>query len=219
MDTLLLECVVEQFRKVTYSTYGLDSAHYYTCSHLSGDAFLKVSTARVELLTDLSHLEMADNLIRGGVSSVFSKRSPTMNNKYLEGFDETKARTYGFRVDANNLYGGIMQKFPLPLSEFEIVDVELSTILKTANDSEVGFVLEVDLNYPDAHHNMHKDFPLAPMKEKIDRNMLSEYQMGLMDQACKTCYHAKACTDVIREKLHRSLQYPKALRGSRSQSY
>ena len=49
-----------------------------------------------------------------------------MNNKYLEGFDETKATTYGLLVDANNLYGGIMQKFPLPLSDFEIVDVEVS---------------------------------------------------------------------------------------------
>ena len=107
-----------------------------------------------------------------------------MNKKYLEGFDETKARTYGFLVDANNLHGGVMQKFPLPLREFEIVDVELSTILKTANDSEIGFVLDVDFDHPDALHNMHKDFPLAPTKGKNDRNMLSEYQMGLLDQAC-----------------------------------
>ena len=73
-DTLLLACVVEQLRKITYSTYGLDNAHYYTCSHLSGDAFVKVTKAEVELFTDRSHLEMAANLIRGGVSSVFSKR-------------------------------------------------------------------------------------------------------------------------------------------------
>ena len=160
------------------------SAHYYTCSRLSGDVFLKVSKARVQLLTDRSHLEIAENLISGGVSSVFSKRLATMNNKYLEGFDETEAGTYGFLVDANNLYGGIMKNFPLPLSKFEIVDVELSTIIKTANDPEIGFVLEVDLDYPDALHNMNKDFPLAPTKEKIDRNMLSEYQMDLLDQAC-----------------------------------
>ena len=64
-------------------------------------------------------------------------------------------------MDANNLYGGIMQKFPLPLSEFEIMDVELSTILETANHSEIGFILEVDLDHTDALHNMHKDFPLA----------------------------------------------------------
>ena len=72
--------------------------------------------------------------------------------------------------------------FPLPLSEFEIVDAELSTLLNTANDSEFGLVLEVDLAYPDAPHNMHKDFPVAPTKEQIDRNMLYEYQMGLLDQ-------------------------------------
>ena len=136
------------------------------------------------MLTDRSHLEIAENLIRRGVSSLFSKRLETMNNKYLEGFDETKAGTYGFFVDANNLYGGIMQKFPLPSSEFEIVDVDLSTILKTANDSEISFVLLVDLDYPDALHNMHKDTPMAPTEEKIDHNMLSEYQMDLLDQAC-----------------------------------
>ena len=47
----------------------------------------------------------------------------------------------------------------------------------TANNFENGFVLEVDLGYSDALHNIQKDFPLAPTKGKIDRNMLSEYQM------------------------------------------
>ena len=64
------------------------------------------------------------------------------------------------------------------------MDVKLSTILKTANDSEIGFVFQVDLDDPDALHNMHKGFPLAPTKEKIDRHLLSEYQLGLLDQAC-----------------------------------
>ena len=83
-DTLLLACVVEQFRKVTYSKYGLDIGHYYTCSHLSGDAFLEVSKGRVEMLTDRSQLEMAENLIRGGVSPVFSGRLARKNSNYLE---------------------------------------------------------------------------------------------------------------------------------------
>ena len=100
---------------------------------------------------------MAENLVKGDASSVFLKRLAKMNNKYLEGFDETKARTYGLLVDTNNLDGIIMQRFPLPLSDSEIVDVELSSILKTANNSEVGFVLEVDLDYPDALHKMHGD--------------------------------------------------------------
>ena len=210
----------EQFRKVAYSTYGLDSAHYYTCSDLSGDAFLKVSEARVELLTDRSHLEMAENLIRRGVSSVFSKRLATMNNKYLEWFDETKPTTYGLLLNANNLYGGNIQNFPLPLSEFEIVDVELSSILLTANDSGIGFVLEVDLDYPDDLHTKREDFALAPTKDKIDRIMLSKYQMGPLDQAGIRClyrlYSRRKITRFITfyvdlglkvSKVHRVLQF------------
>ena len=67
-DTLQLACVSEEFRRMTISTYRLDSAHSFTCSNLSGDAFLKVSNASVELLTDREHLEIAENLIRGGVA-------------------------------------------------------------------------------------------------------------------------------------------------------
>ena len=35
----------------SYLSYGLDSAHYYTCSHVSCVAFLKDIKARVEILT------------------------------------------------------------------------------------------------------------------------------------------------------------------------
>ena len=50
---------------MTYSTYGLDSAHYFTCSNLSGDAFLKVSNTPAELLTDREHLEIAETSSEG----------------------------------------------------------------------------------------------------------------------------------------------------------
>ena len=182
-DTLQLACVFEEFRRMTYSTYGLDSAHYFTCSNLSGDAFLKVSNTTVELLTDREHLEIAENLIRGGVASVFSKRLCTMNNEYLSCYDEMKASTYGIMLDANNLYGGIMEKFPLPLKDFQIdTNTQLSEILATSNDSNVGYIIEVDLEYPDALHNLHKDFPLAPTKEKIENGFLSNYQLSLLQK-------------------------------------
>ena len=182
-DTLQLACVFEEFRRMTYSTYGLDSAHYFTCSNLSGDAFLKVSNSQVELLTDREHLEMAENLIRGGVASVFSKRLSTMNNQYLSCYDEMKASTYGIMLDANNLYGGIMEKFPLPLKDFHMdSNTQLSEVLSTSNDSSVGYILEVDLEYPDALHNLHKDFPLAPTKEKVEIGSLSNYQLSLLQK-------------------------------------
>ena len=30
------------------------------------------------------------------------------------------------------------------------------------NDTNVGYVLEVDLNYPEHLHNKHNNYPLAP---------------------------------------------------------
>ena len=181
-DTLILACVVEEFRTLCYKTYGLDSAHYFTCSHLSGDAFLKKCRADIELLTDRSHLEMVENMIRGGVASVFDKRFFKANNRYVAQHNYNDYNTYGVLLDANNLYGGIMEKFPLPLNSFEIVpDINLNKILETPNDSEEGYILEVDLHYPDRLHDSHEDFPLAPTKEKIYYKSLGEKQQELLE--------------------------------------
>ena len=133
--------------EASYKTYELDSAHYFTCSHLSGDAFLKHFRADIEQLTDRQHLKMAENMIRGGVAWVFDKKFFKANNRYVA---EHNYNTYGVLLDANRLYGGIMEKFPLPINSLETVQgYNLERILATTNDSEYGFFLEVDLHYPD----------------------------------------------------------------------
>ena len=104
-DTLILACVFEEFRSLCYKTYALDSAHYFTCSHLSGDAFLKKCKADIELLTDREHLEMVENMIRGGVASVFDKKFFKANNRYVTDHNYNDYNTYGVLLDANNLYG------------------------------------------------------------------------------------------------------------------
>ena len=149
-DTLLLACVFEEFSSLCYKTYGLDSAHYFTCSHLSGAAFLKHCRADIELLTDRVHLEKVENMIRGGVSSVFDKKFFKANNRYVAENNYNNYNTYGVPLDANNLYEDIMEKFPLPINSFETVqEYNLERILATTNDSEYGFIREVDLHYPD----------------------------------------------------------------------
>ena len=181
-DTLILACVVEEFRSLCYTTYGLDSAHYFTCSHLSGDTFLKKCRADIELLTDREHLEMVENMIRGGVASVFDKRFFKANNRYVAEHNYNDYNTYGVLLDANNLYGGVMEKLPSPLNSFETVqNIDLNKILETTNDSEEGYILEVDLHYPDKLHDGHQDFPLAPTKERIYYKSLGEKQQELLE--------------------------------------
>ena len=42
-----------------------------------------------------------------------------------------------------------------------------------SQNSPTGYILEVDLEYPDELHELHNDYSLAPGKRKISHNMLS----------------------------------------------
>ncbi len=159
VDTLQLACVVEHFREATFQSYGLDAAQYFSASNISGDAFLKISAADVELITERNHLEMAENLKRGGLATVYSSRMFIANNRHSANFNPELEETYGFMIDANNLYGGIMETESLPLNSFSLIEgIELSEILQTSPDSEFGYILEVDLKYPTSLHNLHATF-------------------------------------------------------------
>ena len=74
-DTLLLACVFEDFRSITHASYGLDCAHHFTASNLAGDAFKRICNADIELFSEREHLEMVENMMRGGTASVFEKEN------------------------------------------------------------------------------------------------------------------------------------------------
>ena len=149
VDTLELACWFERLRAVCLDSYSLDCAQYLSAPHLAGDAFLKICQPDLELLTDRNHLDIAEELWRGDLSSVYTKRLSTPNNKNLERFDDTQKSTYGLTIDANNLYGGIMKDFCLPLNSFQTdTEVTIEQILQTPDDAEFGYIVCVDLDYP-----------------------------------------------------------------------
>ena len=125
VDTLQLACWFERLRAVCLDSYSLDCAQYLSAPHIPGDAFLKICHPDLELLTDRNHLDRAKALLRGGMSSVYTKRLFTPNKKYLESIDDTQKSTYGLNIDANNLDGGIVKDFCLPLNSFQ-TDTEVT---------------------------------------------------------------------------------------------
>ena len=48
--------------------------------------------------------------------------------------------------------------------------------------STIGYLLEVDLKYPDKLHELHNDYSLAPEKLVVSNNMLSKYCKEIADK-------------------------------------
>ena len=48
--------------------------------------------------------------------------------------------------------------------------------------SPIGYLLEVDLEYPDKLHELHNDYPLAPEKLAVSSDMLSKYCKKIADK-------------------------------------
>ena len=68
MDILLLAEVIQTFRKVIQDAFGLELLHYISLPGLSFDAFLKMSGAKIELLSDPLLFKTIRGAIRGGLS-------------------------------------------------------------------------------------------------------------------------------------------------------
>ncbi|XP_071054997.1 uncharacterized protein [Onthophagus taurus] len=79
-------------------------------------------------------------------------------------FDETKDPSYILYLDATNLYGHAMRR-KLPTGGFRWLsdeEIQKLDIYNTEDDSEKGYVFEVDLEYPEAIHDEHNDLPFCP---------------------------------------------------------
>lgn len=161
-DVLLLADVFENFRENCYTVYQLDPAHYFTAPGLSFDAMLKYTKIEIELLTDVDMFLFIEKGVRGGISQC-SKRYSKANNKYMDEFDSSKESKYLIYLDANNLYGYSMTQ-NLPLNSFCWADADtfdVASILNISQDSSIGYIFEVDLEYPQELHDLHRDYILC----------------------------------------------------------
>ena len=64
----------------------------------------------------------------------------------------------------------------LPYEKCEWVkNIDELDVMSINKKSDVGYLLEVDLEYPNELHELHNDYPLAPEKLAVSNDMLSTY--------------------------------------------
>lgn len=166
-DVLLLADIFQNFRKTCMETYKLDPTHYYSFPGLSFDACLRYTGVELELLTDPDMLHFFKSSVRGGVSTCVCRKS-LANNAFLLNYDPSQPTKYIMYLDATNLYGYAMSQY-LPQKDFvwlSNLQIEKLNIMNISDTSEKGYVLEVDLEYPENLHNLHNDFPFCPENYK-----------------------------------------------------
>ena len=186
LDVLLLADVFENFRNFTLTNYGLDACHFLTSPSLSWCAMLRMTGVELELIDDMEQYMFIENGIRGGLTFI-GKRYAKANHEHSDEFDISKDKTFISYLDANNLYG-LAMTCPLPmggfrfLTEQEVSCFDKHKILSLSDNSEEGFIFEVDLDYPQHLHGSHACYPMAPERMVIDDNMLSELQRELKEE-------------------------------------
>ena len=61
-------------------------------------------------------------------------------------------------------------------------NVDVLDIMSIDKKSDVGYILEVDLKYPNELLELHNDYPLAPEKQFVTNDILSNYCRRIADK-------------------------------------
>ena len=170
-DTLLLAHVFENFRNMCIKVYDLDPAHFLSLPELAWQVYLKKANVKLELLTDYDMLLIVEEGVRGGICHAIHRHAKA-NNKYMKNYNKNKESSYIQYLDANNLYGWAMSQ-KLPVNGFKwinyVTEIDEKFIKNYDEDSDKGYILEVDVKYPRKLHDLHSHLPFLPKRMKIDK--------------------------------------------------
>ena len=131
----------------------------------------------------------------------------------MKNYDESKESSYIQHLDANNLYGWAMSQ-KLPVNNFKWVK-DTSKIneefIKNYNENnKKGYILEVDVKYPEKLHNIHSDLPFLPKRMKIDK--CKKLVCNFQNKKKKYVVHIKSLKQVLNhglklKKIHRIIEF------------
>ena len=135
------------------------------------------------------------------------------NNKYMKNYDKSIESSYLAFLDANNLYGWAMsQKLPVNdvkcVKQEELLKFNEDFIKNYDENSNKGYFLEVDIDYPKELFNLHKDLPFLPERKKVEK---VEKLICSIEDKEKYVIHIRALKQALNhglklKKVHRVIQ-------------
>ena len=161
-DVILLADIFEKFIKVSITEFGINPLYHISLPGTTWSNGLRYTKVELELIKNVDLFQMFESGIRGGISGIFGDR-------YIESDNNTVI----LHVDMNNLYGFAMLMH-LPTGNFQIYENNsitesfINKVLNTHDCSNTGYVLIVDLIYPDNIKYKSKNFPYCPQNKTID---------------------------------------------------
>ena len=170
----LLADVFEKFIDTCFKFCGLDPCNYFSSPGLSWDAMLKMTGVKLENIFEIDMYLFIEKGLRRTISYI-AKRYAKTNNKYMKNYDPKNPSKFITYLDMSNLYGWAMSSYH-PYGGFKwLKTVDNFGANSISEKSSIGYIFEVDLEYPEELRILHNYYPLAPEKRAISYDMLSDY--------------------------------------------
>ena len=179
IDISLLACVFEIFGKESINYFELDPSHYLSTPGYSWNTMLRFTDVNLRLISDIEKYQFIERTIIGNISMICKGYSEA-NNKFLKSYNAKKPTSYIKYLDANELYEHSMKQL-LPTEIFNWVNPKDFNLDTYSNDNQIGYFLEVNLDYYEELHDLHNDYPLAGEKVKVAEEILSDYQLKIIE--------------------------------------
>ena len=99
----------------------------------------------------------------------------------MKNYDPTKRIVY---LDGNNLYGWAMQhKLSIGNYKWETPSLLTEKYISDINENgQRGYILQVDLEFPQSLHEYHNLYPLCPERKLKKTKTLSKFQLNLKEK-------------------------------------
>ena len=114
---------------------------------------------------------MVEKGIKGGICHAILRYSKA-NNKCMKDYNKGEEESFLQYNDANNLYGFAMSE-SLPVDGFkwmkDLSKIDEDFIKNYDENSDKGYMFEVNVEYPKNLHHLHSDLPFLPERMKIDK--------------------------------------------------